>query len=169
MNVKAPLAKIVIACVLAAGAACTSVFAFGAASYDWASSPKPSSAQLESMSSYFKDHAARAFFRYEEGGAHVGCATYSLGTEKRGSLLFVYSTVLCSQCPTSVGLSGEFPVAFHLRGNHVVYEGADIYDGPKSTQDLQRLFPRALWTAAEEQQIPNVMTLVDESEKRGGC
>ena len=146
--------------LLAAGAA---IVAVGFLSYSiasgtgggWVTSAQPSKNQLVAMSDYFIQHEGRLGFGSTRD---VGCITYSMGTHReRANHLIAYTTVLCQQCPADGNLSALTPVVFYLDGQVVVRERADMQPGdPYWSNVIFKIFPKSLWGAAIDQQIPHV-------------
>ncbi len=137
---------------------------------DGVTTVEPSSAQLSAMSGYFLEHFAGDRLGISST-AGVGCATESLGTRPHtGNQTIVYSLVFCGQCPIPGGPGGWTPVAFFLQGRTVTTaRAAEAQVDPGFTEDVQDIFPRQLWRAAEEQQVPDGSAFSSQAAKRAGC
>ena len=113
----------------------------------------PSPVRLAAMAQWYERHGASGAF--DGSSAPFGCAVYPMATGQLGSGRSVaYTQVFCEQCPPS-HLSGLTPVAFRLHGAVVESAGVAVgAGGPGFLEKVKRYFPRQLWSAATDQQIP---------------
>ncbi len=108
------------------------------------------------MSSYFLGHYAKDFFGTT---SHAGCVTYSMGTHPEGGdRLIAYTQVICQQCPEATGSGEIVPAVFVLHGKSIISAQADTEPGdPMFADQINRMFPPSLQSAANDQQIPNAL------------
>jgi hypothetical protein len=134
-------------------------------SNDGVTSTQPSDAQLTAMSTYFIDHFAGPM----NSSVHEGCVAYSIGTRpESGGQVISYAQIICEQCPERS--AEEVPAVFVLHGESVISGKADTEPGdPMFADQINRMFPPSLQSAAKEQQMPNAQTLTGRAAALGGC
>lgn len=147
--------------------ACVTLAACGSGAGQGITSAKPSSTQLDAMSSYFLAHYAPQYGLT----SHTGCVTYSMATHSKGDgRLIAYTQVICGSCPEAAGSEVTTPAVFHLRGASVTSALADTEPGDPTFENvITKIFPKSLQTTVSEQQIPKINALIQEADARGGC
>jgi hypothetical protein len=120
------------------------------------------------MGTYFLGHFVA---QMASTTVHEGCVTYSMGTRpEKGHRLIAYTQVICAHCPLMGGFGGITPAVFILHGKSVISAQADTEPGdPMFANEINRMFPQSLQSAANEPQIPNADALSHRASVLGGC
>ncbi len=137
---------------------------------DGVSATKPSTAQLNAMSTYFVGHFAMSF---DFDPSRAGCVTSPIGThpESEGRLI-AYTLVACRECPVNkAAASGAItPAVFVLHDQAVTKADADTQPGdPMFANEIKRMFPQSLQSAAEASEVPHLSAVFQRAAALGGC
>lgn len=127
-----------------------------------------SASETSLIQSSLKTDGFRRFLGDPTADATVGCADRIMGSDRRGSRVYLY--VACGawrppKCGATDGPNGSFPVVATVRGRSVAWR--EPSDGPDYAPSIHRLFPRSLWSAALSP--GDEPALVTAAERDAGC
>lgn len=130
---------------------------------------KPSPAQLTAMGSYSSLHLWRPIMDLPP--RRVGCVVTPLCAERlSGGRLTAYTQVLCNQCPQPSGAGVLVPAVFHLVGSTVTSAAAETENDEAGYDQMKRLFPRSLWSKADQPISSALNARLDQrANTLGGC
>lgn len=131
---------------------------------------EPSQAQLAAMVTAFKQKYGLEDLTGVPHPPALGCAATPMATRREtGGFLDAYADVFCETC-RAVVYSGATPAAFRLHGTSVVSVSAPTaIDSPTFDKQVQTIFPRQLWRAADSEAVPGLSSLRSAALMNAGC